>query len=56
MTEEVPEEKPKASPKSKAKKGSGKEVTCNYCKDPKCPRMKGDLKSTCIHYEELKED
>ncbi|WP_026073286.1 BMC domain-containing protein [Robertmurraya massiliosenegalensis] len=22
---------------------------CNICKDPKCPRRKGDLRSTCIH-------
>ncbi len=26
--------------------------TCNLCKDPKCPRQKGDLKTTCIHYED----
>lgn len=25
--------------------------TCNICKDPKCPRLKGELKSTCIHYK-----
>ena len=29
-----------------------KGYTCNLCKDPKCPRQKGDLKTTCIHYEE----
>jgi microcompartment protein CcmL/EutN len=27
---------------------------CNICKDPQCPRQKGDLKSTCIHYKELR--
>ncbi len=27
---------------------------CNICKDPICPRQKGDLKSTCIHYKELR--
>jgi ethanolamine utilization protein EutM len=30
-----------------------KEV-CNMCKDPKCLRRKGELKSTCIHYEEIR--
>lgn len=28
------------------------EYTCNLCQDPKCPRQKGDLKTTCIHYED----
>ncbi|EKN64479.1 BMC domain-containing protein [Schinkia azotoformans] len=27
---------------------------CNICNDPKCPRRKGDLKSTCIHYKKLR--
>lgn len=26
--------------------------TCNICEDPKCPRLKGELKSTCIHYKD----
>ncbi|QNO14005.1 BMC domain-containing protein [Alkalicella caledoniensis] len=30
--------------------------TCNLCKDPKCPREKGELRTLCIHYEELKEE
>ena len=29
--------------------------TCNICKDPKCKRVKGDLRSACIHYDERKE-
>lgn len=29
--------------------------TCNICKDPKCNRVKGDLRSACIHYDERKE-
>ncbi|WP_434798611.1 BMC domain-containing protein [Terrisporobacter vanillatitrophus] len=29
--------------------------TCNLCKDAKCPRIKGDLRSACIHYDERKE-
>jgi microcompartment protein CcmL/EutN len=29
---------------------------CNICKDPKCPRKKGDLRKICIHYEELKKE
>lgn len=24
--------------------------TCNLCKDPNCPRRKGELRSTCIHF------
>lgn len=28
---------------------------CNLCFDPLCSRKKGELRSTCIHYEELKE-
>lgn len=27
---------------------------CNICNDPKCPRRKGDLKSSCIHYKEIR--
>lgn len=27
---------------------------CNICGDPECPRRKGDLKSACIHYKELR--
>lgn len=30
--------------------------TCNLCKDPKCPRVKGDLKIECIHHKERKDD
>lgn len=26
--------------------------TCNMCKDPKCPRKKGDPRANCIHYGE----
>lgn len=29
--------------------------TCNLCKDPECPRVKGDLRSECIHYDENNE-
>jgi microcompartment protein CcmL/EutN len=29
------------------------EITCNLCGDPKCSRKKGDLRKTCIHYDEL---
>ena len=38
--------------KFKKKNTSEVEYTCNLCKDPKCPRQKGDLKTTCIHYED----
>ena len=29
----------------------GERYTCNLCKDPKCPRQKGDLRNICIHYK-----
>lgn len=29
------------------------EEVCNFCKDPQCPRKKGELRNTCIHYDEL---
>ncbi|SHJ25840.1 Carboxysome shell and ethanolamine utilization microcompartment protein CcmL/EutN [Geosporobacter subterraneus DSM 17957] len=29
---------------------------CNLCKDLKCPRRKGDLKTLCIHYDEKGEE
>ncbi|TCO77961.1 BMC domain-containing protein [Marinisporobacter balticus] len=29
---------------------------CNLCKDPACPRRKGDLKKMCIHYKEFKKE
>ncbi|MBY6269227.1 BMC domain-containing protein [Parageobacillus thermoglucosidasius] len=35
------------------KQPNDKEV-CNLCHDPKCPRKKGDLKSACIHYQEIR--
>ncbi|QSB49435.1 BMC domain-containing protein [Parageobacillus toebii] len=35
------------------KQRNDKEV-CNLCHDPKCPRKKGDLKSACIHYQEIR--
>ncbi len=38
--------------KFKKKSTTEVEYTCNLCKDPKCPRQKGDLKTTCIHYED----
>ena len=28
-------------------------ITCNLCGDPECARKKGDLRKTCIHYDEL---
>ena len=31
---------------------SYEKYTCNLCKDPKCPREKGDLRVNCIHYED----
>lgn len=30
--------------------------TCNICKDPKCSRQKGELKTNCIHYNELNDN
>lgn len=34
----------------------GRTYTCNLCKDPNCPRVKGDLKIACIHYDEKKDN
>lgn len=31
---------------------SNEKYTCNLCKDPKCPRVKGDLRVNCIHYDD----
>ena len=33
---------------------SDKEVTCNMCGDPNCPRKLGEPHKKCIHYNELK--
>ncbi|MBC2038885.1 BMC domain-containing protein [Listeria marthii] len=30
------------------------EPTCNLCHDPQCPRVKGDPRQDCIHFEEEK--
>jgi microcompartment protein CcmL/EutN len=32
--------------------GPATEPTCNLCKDPACPRKKGDPRKICIHYRE----
>jgi len=32
----------------------GMAYTCNLCKDPGCPRKKGEPRTLCIHYNELK--
>ena len=29
------------------------EELCNICEDPNCPRTKGDLRTDCIHYDEI---
>lgn len=31
-----------------------KEYTCNLCKDPACPRKKGEPRTQCIHYDEFR--
>ncbi|MGB9812217.1 MAG: BMC domain-containing protein [Thermovenabulum sp.] len=33
-----------------------KEPTCNLCKDPRCPRKKGEPRSLCIHFKEREEN
>ncbi|MBC6297846.1 BMC domain-containing protein [Listeria sp. FSL L7-1517] len=30
------------------------EATCNLCHDPACPRVKGDPRQDCIHFDEEK--
>lgn len=32
---------------------SADEEICNICEDPNCPRTKGDLRTDCIHYDEI---
>lgn len=29
-------------------------ATCNLCHDPACPRIKGEARTSCIHYKEEK--
>lgn len=53
-TESVPAA-PKAETEQSSGLGSSDREYCNMCFDPLCPRKKGELRSSCIHYEELKE-
>ncbi|SFC18752.1 BMC domain-containing protein [Clostridium uliginosum] len=46
----VLEEKPNKTEPLKQEK---KEI-CNLCMDPKCSRKKGDVRISCIHYNEIK--
>ncbi|QSQ08222.1 Propanediol utilization protein PduA [Koleobacter methoxysyntrophicus] len=49
------EKEPEKSEKSEGEKdGDNKDkVTCNLCGDPACPRKKGELRTICIHYDEM---
>jgi ethanolamine utilization protein EutM len=51
--ETLPEQVKEAGGKSEAKRPN---ELCNLCKDPVCPRRKGDPKVTCIHYHKEQED
>lgn len=52
LTKETPEEPVLVEAESsETSKGY---YTCNLCKDPACPRKKGEARSVCIHYDELK--
>lgn len=56
-SEEVEEEEQEEAPvEEQPKKSSKKRYTCNLCKDPECPRQKGDLRIYCIHYDEHKDN
>jgi len=54
---EKKEEPEKKVEKTEAGKKQGEEnhdiePTCNLCKDPKCPRKKGEPRNLCIHFRE----
>jgi len=58
--EELETRKKEEKEPEKSGKGEGEEdgdnkgeVTCNLCGDPACPRKKGELRTNCIHYDEL---
>lgn len=40
----------------KEEEDPNKEPTCNLCKDPKCPRKKGEPRTLCIHFKEREEN
>ncbi|MBF2515668.1 BMC domain-containing protein [Listeria marthii] len=57
--EDVAPEKPVeaeliAEPEEVAEPEVAAEPTCNLCHDPLCPRVKGDPRQDCIHFEEEK--
>ncbi|MBC2101224.1 BMC domain-containing protein [Listeria marthii] len=57
--EDVAPEKPVeaeliAEPEIVAEPEIAAEPTCNLCHDPLCPRVKGDPRQDCIHFEEEK--
>ncbi|WP_187986195.1 BMC domain-containing protein [Listeria marthii] len=43
-----------AEPEEVAEPEVAAEPTCNLCHDPLCPRVKGDPRQDCIHFEEEK--
>jgi|SRR6056297_162333 len=52
QVEEIQEE-PKESEDSQEDSVEELVITCNLCKDPECARKKGDLRKTCIHYDDI---
>lgn len=53
INEDVKEKEINKIEESNVKEGvSNEKYTCNLCKDPKCPRAKGDLRVNCIHYDD----
>ncbi|AHI55637.1 BMC domain-containing protein [Listeria ivanovii] len=55
--EEVPEviqPEPEVEQEQLAEPEVTAEATCNLCQDPACPRVKGDPRQDCIHFEEEK--
>lgn len=51
-----PMEAKTAAPLNEEKTGTAEKesYTCNLCKDPACPRKKGDPRKFCIHFDEIK--
>lgn len=50
--QELEEEEKDRQETMEAQEEMKSEPTCNLCHDIKCPRQKGELKTTCIHYNE----
>ena len=53
VQEEEIQEEPEESEESQEDSVEELVITCNLCGDPECARKKGDLRKTCIHYDDI---